>query len=186
MVSCAVVDTVVRIVSEKRNKNMRAKSLPSLKTITTIYHYDPVSGIFRHKRGYLKGKLAGYVEKSGRLRLSIKNKNYLANRVAYFLTHGWCPDVVDHKDRDVTNNAITNLRAASYTQNNWNSAGHSDKKSNLPKGIRLTKNRQRFRAIIQINGLRFSVGTYASLEEAISARNLVAHSNHGEFYVKET
>lgn len=167
---------------------MKARDLPSIEVLKRHFNYDPITGIFTHRigrQGCAKGTLAGHFEKNGRLRLCVEGKRYLANRVAWLWIYGACENLVDHKDRDATNNAISNLRIATHTQNNWNSSGHSNKKNGLPKGIRLTGNGKKFRVTIQINGHRFSVGIFDSLVEAVSARNFVAAKHHGEFFVKE-
>lgn len=166
---------------------MKVRPLPSIEVLKKHFNYNPMTGIFTHRmnrQGCCKGNLAGSREKSGRLRLSVEGKSYEANRIAYFISHGWCPDIVDHKDRDVTNDTILNLRPATHQQNIWNSVGHSDKTSSLPKGIRLSRNGKRFRANIQINGRRFGIGSFSSLEEAIAARNAIASKYHGEFFAE--
>lgn len=167
---------------------MKARPLPPIEVFKEHFNYDPVTGVFTHRKsrqGCLVGMLAGYAEKSGRLRLCVGGKRYLASRVAFLWVHGFCPDIVDHEDRDVTNNASWNLREATHSQNNWNSSGHSDKSSGLPKGIRLSRNGKKFRVTIQIDKHRFDIGSFSSLEEAISARNLTAAKHHGEFFVGE-
>lgn len=58
------------------------------------------------KTGYYVTKAAGVV--------------YKMHRVVYELTHGYCPEFVDHKDTNRGNNHPLNLREATRPENQWN------------------------------------------------------------------
>ena len=91
--------------------------------------------------------------------------------------------VVDHKDCDKLNNHISNLRWASHSENSMNSK--QKKISNTTfKGVRKTKYNT-YTAIIYLNGLRKSLGTFKTLDEAINARKKGAQIYYKEFCHKD-
>ena len=86
--------------------------------------YDPITGIFVWASSIPNkhaGKEAGQLTKDGYVRLNINGKKMLAHRLAWWFVHGEMPDkIIDHIDRDKTNNAISNLRAVSANENAQN------------------------------------------------------------------
>jgi len=69
-----------------------------------------------------KGAEAGWIHdrKSGRRAVIISNKKYFIHRVVFLYFYGYLPtlpDMVDHIDRDCTNNRIDNLRVLTHGQN---------------------------------------------------------------------
>lgn len=69
------------------------------------------------------GKPFGYMDNWGYYRCTIDGKKQLVHRVIYCLYHGFnLADIplVDHFDRNRTNNAISNLRELTKAQNNAN------------------------------------------------------------------
>jgi hypothetical protein len=73
--------------------------------------------------------------------------------------------VIDHIDRNKTNNAIANLRWATISENAVNINRRVD------VNITLARGRQRFRVELHRHGQRHYVGTYATIEEARAARD---------------
>lgn len=67
---------------------------------------DP-AGSFNNRRNYYQTKFDG--------------RYYRNHRIIYFLHHGYCPEIIDHIDNVRTNNQISNLRAATLSQNQHNS-----------------------------------------------------------------
>ncbi len=87
--------------------------------------------------------------------------------------------LVDHRDGNGLNNVRSNIRMAGRAQNAWNAGAHNDGKSPFvgvwqrPSG--------RWAAQIMANGLRYTIGTFDSQEEAAEAYDEKAIEIHGEF-----
>lgn len=59
---------------------------------------------------------------------------FKANRIVWYMHHQTMPDLIDHHDRDSSNNLITNLREATEGQNRTNAKTHKDNTSGA-KGV---------------------------------------------------
>jgi len=81
----------------------------------------------------VKGKEAGHITEKGYFRFSFNGKEYLNNRVVYFLCTRIDPEEkeVDHKDTNKSNNKIWNLRLATQKQNKDN----RNKQKNNTSGV---------------------------------------------------
>lgn len=94
--------------------------LPSRKYLLETFDYDPHTGVFMRKsNGHVYDKLTGsnrYYE------VKIKGVVFKVHRLAYYMHTGEdpAPLMLDHIDRDTTNNRINNLRVASRTLQNLN------------------------------------------------------------------
>lgn len=104
---------------------------------------------------------------------------YAYHRVVWFLATGEQPlFIIDHIDRDGTNNCITNLRRATTSLNQANRKGVDGR--SLPKGV-YEKKPGRFCAQIGVNGHRRSLGNFDTPEEAHEAYMTAARAAFGEF-----
>jgi hypothetical protein len=111
--------------------------------------------------------------------ISIGDAAYKTHRILWLLVRGEpVPEIIDHMDGDPFNNRISNLRAATRAQNNWNRRRGRDNTSGV-KGVILVKEGV-FRVSLRHNGERY-VRTYKSIEEAAGARNEMARLLHGDF-----
>ena len=78
--------------------------------------------------------------------------------------------VIDHIDHDTTNNKMYNLRCASLSQNQMNRVKHiTSEAGSKYKGV--FKDKKKWRASVQHQGNRYSLGNYDSEEEAARAYN---------------
>ena len=78
----------------------------------------------------VKGVRAGRnISASGRRQVSVNKKLIQESHIVFFLHNNWWPRVVDHIDRDPSNNKIENLRPCDYRLNSAN-------KSQLGKGYK--------------------------------------------------
>jgi hypothetical protein len=158
---------------------MKFSQIPS--DIGDFIAYNPETGAFTHKVSSHRkraGTEAGTVSVHGYLVLKSRGKHYFAQRVAWFIMTGEQPPaVIDHADGDRLNNRFINLRAASHSQNQFNSRPHRGKP--LPKGVKRDGNR--FVATIQANWIRYHLGYFDSPIAAAAAYEQAATKLHGEF-----
>lgn len=82
--------------------------------------------------------------------------------------------LIDHKNGDIWDQRLSNLRVASYSDNARNCRAHSDKKGTLPRGVFKNHRGGGFSA-------RISLGTFATPELAYEAVCKAARLYHGEF-----
>lgn len=142
--------------------------------------YDADSGAF-----YVRGKtktflLKGHRRKDGYVEISVKNKTYLAHRLAFFLTTGEWPENVDHINMDRADNRLVNLRAADRSLNMANTKSHKDSKTGL-KGVTFDKPTRKFRAQVMVAGRQNYLGIYDCPAAANFAYQVAASRLFGKF-----
>ena len=128
------------------------------KELKELLHYDPDTGVFTWKvqRGKVKrGDIAGCKDKEGYPMVTISRRMYFAHRLAWLYVYGEWPSLVDHINRDKSDNRIKNLRIATNQENcrNRESSGKSNH-----KGVYWQKSHKRWVARISINGERIYLG----------------------------
>ena len=138
-------------------------------------HYDPNTGVFtwvncNKHHSEKTGRLAGTVGTSkGKAYASIGyNGNvYRSHRLAWFLTHGYFPEMIDHINGNSLDNRLCNLRECTSSQNNQNHQGHK-KTTSFPPGVRRTVS-NKFEARIRVNNKAIQLGTFVTEKEAAEA-----------------
>jgi hypothetical protein len=158
--------------------------------ITANYKYNPHTGVISKW-----GKPVGTVRKKdmhivlsilyGRLSdgTQLTYATY-AHQVAWYMTYGeWPHMLIDHIDRDGTNNRIDNLRLATPAQNARNKAKCSKNASSRYKGVQHRPDcvSKPWRAYINVNGKRVDLGYHATEEEAALAHDTKAVEVSGEY-----
>jgi hypothetical protein len=129
-------------------------------------------------------KPAGGLHHSGYIHVRIGESYKIpAHILAWFYVYGeWRYDDIDHKNGDRSDNRLENLRIATQSEqmcnrSNWNFT------TDFPKGI--SKNGNGFKARIQKDGKRVSLGTFKTIEEAVEAYERAARDLHGDFRRQE-
>jgi len=107
-------------------------------------------------------------------------KFYRAHRIIYLLTHGTCPDIIDHINGNIHDNRPENLRAADFNNNTQN-AKINKKNSSGVKGVHQMKDGTGFQASITYNGKRKFLGLFKTLKEADEVISLARDMVHGQF-----
>lgn len=148
---------------------------PSQQEVRLMFEYQKGNLINRHTRGpsAVKGSIAGTLIKTvGYQSIVIKSKRYQTSRLIWIYHNGDIPDkmVVDHINRDTTDNRIENLRLATFTQNEYNKPR---------KGCSLEKGK--WRARIKVNGRNIHLGLFDTEDAAVKAYQDYAQSLHGEY-----
>lgn len=89
-----------------------------------LMSYDPNTGIFirEQNRGKtMKGSIAGTTRHDGYVTVFIDGHRYLTHRLAWlYMTGEWPETVIDHIDRNPSNNSFSNLRDVSQSVNMQN------------------------------------------------------------------
>jgi hypothetical protein len=135
--------------------------------IRDLIQYNPDTGSFkwimpvgnRHV-----GSPAGSYNKRGYLKINVHGVTYQATHLAWFLTYGeWPQGIIDHIDRNPSNNKLSNLRDIPHRLNTLNRRGNS--KTGLPKGV--YKNRHgSYNVMVWLLGRLKYIGRFKTLEEA--------------------
>lgn len=86
----------------------------------------------------------------------------------------------DHKDGDGLNNRRSNLRNATKSQNHHNTRTPIHNSSGV-KGVRWNKRDRRWVARIVLCGKHIHLGSFAKMDDAVSAYAEASHKLHGEF-----
>lgn len=129
------------------------EELLSLDELYRELDYDKETGIFTWKYsrpGVSKGKKAGGHKQDGSISISIKGKEYYAHRLAwYYMYKEWPNGIIDHINRNNSDNSISNLRVSNTTDNGRNRKDHSQ------YGHNITRKDNGFAIQIQLNGVRY-------------------------------
>jgi hypothetical protein len=149
-------------------------------------HYDPETGEFRWLKRFCKnvrvGDVAGCLIRRDRYwGITIHGRTYPAHQLAwYYMTGAWGRPIIDHRDRNPSNNRWTNLRRATLSQNNANRCRPRHNTSGF-KGVSLCRRSGKWRAGISKNGQNISLGTFPTPQAAHQAYRAAARKMYGEF-----
>jgi hypothetical protein len=150
-----------------------ATNLITQKRLQSLLTYDPETGKFcwRHQRSRcFKGAVAGTLNYHGYTVIKLDGQTYRAHRLAWLYKNGcWPNGELDHINRQRSDNRIVNLRTTSHFENCQNRAkpdtAHS-KYIGVSKGF----GGKGWRAYIDKNNCRFTLGVFATETEAAQAR----------------
>lgn len=174
---------------------MATKPLPSPETLRQLFLYEPETGtlfwrprprdMFPNQRAHASWN----ARFAGKRALTSKTQDgywcgciwrtaVLAHRVVWALHHGeWPIDVIDHINRDPSDNRICNLRLTDQSGNCKN-RGKDARNTSGVTGVSFFKRKGTWRAYIHINRRRVHLGWHRTFEEAVAARR-AAEQAHG-------
>lgn len=152
--------------------------------ILRVMDYDPLTGLFTWKRrdpvdGDIPAKVASWntrysgklsgCENNGYVLLSIDNRKYYAQRIAWIIERGPIPDgmVIDHINGNGLDNRIDNLRVACKRVNALNTVKIRNNKTGLTGVVALPSGR--FMAQRNDMGKKRYLGSFDTAEEAHQA-----------------
>lgn len=130
-----------------------------------------------------KEALSSY-DHMGYLRGCIFGRHVKAHRVIYALLFGeWPSGDIDHINGITSDNRPENLRAVNRSENMKNSSLRADNKTGYT-GVSFSKDRGKYRAVIQVNERQIDLGLFDTAEAAFRARQEASkkygyHKNHG-------
>lgn len=120
----------------------------------------------------------------GYLHGSILDRKYLAHRVVWALhTGAWPEHTIDHINGNKVDNGPSNLRDVPHKMNCRNQRLRSNNTTGH-NGVSFDKARGKFAVLVTIDSKTSHIGRFATIEEALSARNAAYkangfHNNHG-------
>ena len=147
--------------------------------------YEPETGVFLWRvrgPGRMMGKVLGTTVWPGYRSMKVDGVLYYAHRLAWLYVHGeWPSASIDHRDGNKGNNAISNLRIATHSQN---AAGKKTARRVAPaRGV--MPHGVGFVARLYHGGKRHYLGYHSTLEAAKAAYEAKAKEIHGEFAHRE-
>jgi len=155
-----------------------------LDAIRSALSYDSETGILTWARDVSccvkAGSVAGHRRNDSYIIVIVRGKKYAGHRVAWFLHYGEWPNCrTDHRNLNKSDNRISNLRAATHSQNKANSSAPKNNILGI-KGVNRTRS-GRYAAKIRVNGHLKHLGTFPTPQDANNAYAAAAQTHYGEF-----
>lgn len=161
-------------------------TLPPAEYLRECFTYDPISGELRWRerpqshfprqlrdaKAWNKkwaGRIAGRYSIKGYLQISVDNHRLYASRIIYKMIHGEDPQWMDHIDRNRANNAADNLRSVSMLQNNQNMRKRPGASGYIGVTFKPGSAKPFYAKIRDERGIRRSLGSFSTPEEAHAA-----------------
>lgn len=139
----------------------------TVERVRELLIYDSETGVFRWKVASTRVKIGDVAgsDGDGYRVIRIDQRNYKAHRLAWLYVHGeWPAKDIDHINGVRSDNRIANLRDVSRSVNIQNlRRARSDNSSGL---LGVSRNRGRWRAVINLEGKRHHLGYFASADLA--------------------
>lgn len=142
----------------------------SQEELKRLLNYDPITGLFTwavNGTGKGVGRSAGTLREDGYIRIQVNgDRRYASHWACLYMTGEFPRDEMDHEDRDRANNAWSNLRFATKSQNCANRPQQS-RAGSLPRGV--ARRRKKFVAVIRVRAVTHYLGIFNTPEEAHAA-----------------
>jgi hypothetical protein len=121
-------------------------------------------------------------KKNGYARANVKQQDGTYKTVRLHRLIIDCPEnmTIDHINGDKLDNRIENLRITTAENNAKNKGKYSNNTSGY-KGVIWMKDRQKWRAVLKLNGRNIIGGNFEDKLEAAKAYNELAKKYHGEY-----
>lgn len=154
---------------------MSVKKLPNLELLEKLFFYDKKTGNVIRRISTSPNACVGDVLscfcKKGYRRVRINNKYYYVHRIVWKLFYKEePPEIIDHINRNKSDNKIKNLRKATKEINQQNQDLPKNNTSGY-RGVFKPKHlKGKYRAVIGVNGKYISLGVFGKKNEAIAAR----------------
>lgn len=134
----------------------------TLERLKQVTKYNHSTGEFIRRKTLMS---MGSTRKDGYREIRIDYKSYLVHRLAWFYFYEqWPEGVIDHIDRNPSNNRIGNLRDVSHSVNHINSGNFAHNTSGV-RGVDLHKQTGKWRARVA----EIHLGLFVNKEDAEKA-----------------
>lgn len=152
-----------------------------------LFRYDEETGdlYWRVKgaRNIVEGSLVGGICPQGYRRVMHQKKSYAVHRLIWLMVHGEWPEQIDHINGIRDDNRLRNLRLADSVINGQNRKISNHNTSGI-HGVSFHRPRGTWRARINVNGRRITLGYFTTKAEAVVKRKMAEilhgyHPNHG-------
>lgn len=158
------------------------------KQLKELLHYNPETGIFTWRikpcRKINVTDVVGTTRKDGYLSVTINYKPYLLHRLALLYMTGKIPPMVDHDNRNTSDNRFSNLNESDIWNNSKNCKPNKSNTSGV-MGVYWCKERESWEVKIGVNSKKIHIGRFKDKDDAIKARKEAEvkynfHPNHGK------
>ena len=177
------VKIIVWLIDGANNtRNIKMQDLNELRQmLLDAFEYRDGHLYWKKKKYVRKPKSpVGRLNKGGYRNVTLNYKCYYAHRITFLMHHGYLPKFVDHIDGNKDNNKIENLRAATQSENLHNSK-RNKRSTTGHKGVKWSKQKQKFIGIVRSNYKEYYAGAYNTIEEAAKATIELRNKLHGAF-----
>jgi hypothetical protein len=158
---------------------MKIKPTPSRRELLRRFQYDPKTG----KLFYYGTKTeAGYARPDGRVIVCIDYVRFRRSRIIWTMVNGKIPNgmLIDHEDRDPSNDKIENLRIVTHSANMWNQKLSSANTSGF-RGVVFDKQTGLWMARCKVAYKMIHGGRFRSKEEAAQVAARLRRKHHGKY-----
>jgi hypothetical protein len=132
-------------------------------------------------RNVKTGAKSGCFDKFGYVIVKINKKNYKAHHLIWMIHYGYKPKLIDHIDRNPSNNKIENLREATNAENQFNRTFNKNSLS-LVKGVTWNKKSNKWKAECRFNGKSHYFGVFENILDAKKVVQEFQRQNFGQFF----
>lgn len=156
--------------------------LPSVERLQQALSFDLQAGKAYWKTsagGQTVGAEVKYRHKSGYAYVQVDRMRFSLHRAIWAIANGFWPErTIDHIDGDTLNNAISNLRLASFAENCLNRKKY---KNNQSGEVGVSRKHGKWAAQVNKGGKSHYLGLFDTKEAASAAYKAAATALHGEF-----
>lgn len=123
----------------------------------------------KRKNGRPFGIIAKNQKESYKI-ITIEGRLYSIHRIIFLIHYGYLPEYIDHKNRNIHDNRIENLRPCSPSENAQNSNIPANVGCSGIKGVYWRANQKKWAASIKINYKKIHLGQFKNKKDAEEAR----------------
>lgn len=160
---------------------MNKRDLITAERVRELFSYDANTGLLTRLMrtpNTKVGDVAGSRDSRGYMRVSINDVLYLVHRVVWLHYYGVQPlQMIDHKDRNPSNNKIENLQDVSRNLNAQNVGSHKGVSSKF-KGVSWHAQCSKWQVKINHGGKDKYLGIYSCEKQAAAAYLAAANIYH--------